>query len=435
MKMTKPRFKLPKVNKARLFARIRNLFTTNISIKIVALIFAMMLWSYVLTDVNPERTKTLQDVTLSFDGEAELMAKGLCVRGDREMLLEAVNVAVRTRVMNYSDVSANNVTATINLKNISQPREYALPIQASITSALGVVDQVYPATITVEIDSLVYKTVPVSCIVTGELPDGYWADMEAITSTSKLDIQGPKTDVSRISRAECVIDLTDRTSTIFGTFDVILYDSDNEIIDSSVVVGTLPSSTVRLPIYPVKTVPVDVEGSMLGADKIASNFELASAVATPQTVRIIGDQSVIGEIESMPLEPFSVSGMKETGTVESELIIPEGVRLIDDPVVSVALDIREKTDLREYVQIPIEITGLDAGLEATVNPAYIDMTVEGGVSLISLIKRSDVKVDVDVTGLTAGTYDLPLSVFAKNEETTVELNFTPSVSVVTVTIR
>jgi len=53
----------------------------------------------------------------------------------------------------------------------------------------------------------------------------------------------------------------------------------------------------------------------------------------------------------------------------------------------------------------------------------------------TLINRSDVKVDVDVTGLTAGTYDLPLSVFAKNEETTVELNFTPSVSVVTVTIR
>jgi len=427
--------KMPKINKARLLARLKNLFTKNLSVKVVALIFAMMLWSYVLTDVNPERTKTLQNVTLSFDGEAELMAKGLCVRGDREALLEAVDVAVRTSVMNYSDVSANSVTATINLKNISQPREYALPIQASITSALGVVEQVYPATITVEIDSLVYKTIPVSCSVTGELPDGYWADMEAISSTTRLDIQGPKTDVSRISRAECVIDLTDRTSTIFGTFDVILYDVDDEVIDSGVVVGTLPSSTVRIPIYPVKTVPVDVQGSMLGADKIASNFELASAVATPQTVRIIGDQSVIEEIESMSLEPFSVSGMKETDTLESELIIPEGVRLIDDPMVSIALDIREKTDLREYVQIPIEITGLGAGLEATVNPQYIDMTVEGRISLISLVKRSDVKVDVDVTNLTAGTYDLPLSVFARNEETTVELTLTPSVSVVTVMIR
>jgi len=427
--------KMPKINKARLLARLKNLFTKNLSVKVVALIFAMMLWSYVLTDVNPERTKTLQNVTLSFDGEAELMAKGLCVRGDREALLEAVDVAVRTSVMNYSDVSANSVTATINLKNISQPREYALPIQASITSALGVVEQVYPATITVEIDSLVYKTIPVSCSVTGELPDGYWADMEAISSTTRLDIQGPKTDVSRISRAECVIDLTDRTSTIFGTFDVILYDVDDEVIDSGVVVGTLPSSTVRIPIYPVKTVPVDVQGSMLGADKIASNFELASAVATPQTVRIIVDKSVIEEIESMSLEPFSVSGMKETDTLESELIIPEGVRLIDDPMVSIALDIREKTDLREYVQIPIEITGLGAGLEATVNPQYIDMTVEGRISLISLVKRSDVKVDVDVTNLTAGTYDLPLSVFARNEETTVELTLTPSVSVVTVMIR
>jgi len=427
--------KIPKINKARLLARFKNLFTKNLSIKVVSLIFAMMLWGYVLTDVDPYRTKTLHDVTLSFDGEAELMAKGLCVRGDREELLEAVDVAIRTRVKNYADVTANSVTATINLKNISQPSVYELPIQASITSALGVVESTAPTKISVEIDSLVYKTVPVSCLVTGELPDGYWADMEAISSTAKLDIQGPKTDVSRISRAECVIDLTDRTTTIFGTFDVMLYDAEGEIIDSSVVVGTLPSSTVRLPIYPVKTVPVDTMGAIIGADKLAANYELASAIATPQTVRIIGDQSVIGEIETMALEPFSISGMKETTTVESELIVPEGVRLIDHPTVSIALDIREKTDLREYVQIPVEVTGLAEGLDATVEPGHVDLTVEGRIGLLSLIKRSDVKVDVDVTGLTAGTYDLPLSVFAKNDESTVELTLMPSVSVVTVTIR
>ena len=103
-----------------------------------------------------------------------------------------------------------------------------------------------------------------------------------------------------------------------------LYDADDQLIDSDIVVGTLPSSTVRLPIYSVKTVPVDVYGALLGADKLAANYELASAVATPQNVRIIGDQSVIDSIDSMALEPFSISGLGDKTTVESELIVPEG---------------------------------------------------------------------------------------------------------------
>ena len=192
---------------------------------------------------------------------------------------------------------------------------------------------------------------------------------------------------------------------------------------------------MRLPIYPVKNVPVDVSGALLGTDKLAANFELASAVATPQSVRIVGDQTVLEGVESMALEPFSVSGMSEKATIEAELVVPEGVRLLDAPTVSVALGIREKTDFQEHTQIPVEITGLSDGLEATVTPNVVDLRVEGRVSLLALVKRRDIKVDVDVTGLTAGTYELPLSVFVRNEEATVELILTPSVATVTVVIR
>ena len=423
------------ITKERILAALKRFFTKNLSVKIVALLFAMILWGYVLTDLNPYRVKTLSNVTTSFDGVAELMGQGLCVRGNREEILEAVSVAVRTRITTYADLSPSSVTAVISLKNISQPQTYELPIQASISSALGVVQQVMPATVTLEIDSLVNKTVPVSCTFRGDLPEGYWADMDAASSTTKVDIQGAKTDIARVTHAECVIDLTDRTSAIYGTFDVILYDANDEVVNSDIVVGTLPSSTVRLPIYPVKNVPVDVSGALLGTDKLAANFELASAVATPQSVRIVGDQAVLEGVESMALEPFSVSGMSEKATIEAELVVPEGVRLLDAPTVSVALDIREKTDFQEHTQIPVEITGLSDGLEATVTPNVVDLRVEGRVSLLALVKRSDIKVDVDVTGLTAGTYELPLSVFVRNEEATVELILTPSVATVTVVIR
>ena len=71
------------ITKERILAALKRFFTKNLSVKIVALLFAMILWGYVLTDLNPYRVKTLSNVTTSFDGEAELMGQGLCVRGNR----------------------------------------------------------------------------------------------------------------------------------------------------------------------------------------------------------------------------------------------------------------------------------------------------------------------------------------------------------------
>ena len=62
----------------RILTAIKNFFTTNLAVKIVALLFAVLLWGYVLTDQNPYRTKTITNVNTSFEGEAELLAQGLC---------------------------------------------------------------------------------------------------------------------------------------------------------------------------------------------------------------------------------------------------------------------------------------------------------------------------------------------------------------------
>ena len=414
---------------------LKNIFTKNIGVKIVALLFAVMLWGYVLADLNPYRVKTLQDISVSFDGEAELMAKGLCVRGDREEMLQSVSASVRTQIKNYSSLSSNAVTASINLRNISEAAVYDLPITASISSALGIIQQVMPSTAKVEIDSLVSKTVPVSCEFTGEVKDGYWADMNSLSSTARLDISGPRTDVARISRAECLIDLTDRTSTIFGTFDLVLYDAENQVIDSSIVVGTVPSSTVRLPIYPIKEVPIDVESSLLGADKLAANYELTSYATAPSYVRIVGSESALKEVESLALEPFSISGAKESITYDAELLVPDNVQLLDNPIVQVTLDITEKVDSLSFDQLPIQITGLGKEYSAKAEPETTGLTLTGRVSLLSVLKRSDIKIDVDVTDLGPGRYELPVTVYVRNDDITMELTTAPTVQSVTVVIE
>ena len=419
---------------------LKDFATKNVAIKVVALLFAMFLWGYVLTDQKPMRTKTLAEVSMSFDGEAELLSQSLCVRGDRKALLKDVTVAVRTQITNYQDLDAHSVNATISLKNISQPGTYEIPVTATVAGGKGVVQTVTPTTVTVEIDSLRTKSVNVTTSFTGELSDGYWADMDSLSATKQIDINGAKTDVARISRAECTVDLTGRTSTIYNTFDVVLYDAEGNVIPGDIVIGTLPSSTVRLPIYPMRDVPIDVLGSLTGLDNLAVNHELEKAEATPATVRIVGSsEDQVNAIASILLEPIAVNGFNSAQTVEANIIAPEGVRVLDTEPITVLIDVRETQHKKTFEQLPIEIMGQQPHTTVTLSADSVDMTIEGRYSLVSLINRGDVRLFVDVTGLTSGAYTLEISSYVRDEATTVELNNAfayngETVTTVTVTI-
>ena len=61
---------------------LKNAFTKNLALKIVSLIFAMLLWGYVLMSENPQRTKTLTNVPISVEGGADLIARKLVLSGD-----------------------------------------------------------------------------------------------------------------------------------------------------------------------------------------------------------------------------------------------------------------------------------------------------------------------------------------------------------------
>lgn len=415
---------------------IKRFFTTNILLKIIAVVFAMLLWGYVLTDQKPLRTKIIPDVTLSFDGEAELRGRGLCVRGDRSEILRQVSVAVRAQITNYAYLTNGTINAVVSLRNISEAREYTLPIQATVTSSLGTVQSVTPATVTLEIDVLRTKTIPVKTILEGELPNGFWADTDAMTTTGSVNILGPRTDVAQVVRAECVVNLNGQTNTIYRTFDVVLYDAGGSVVSSNIVTDTIPSSTVRLLIYPMKVVPVDVIGSLIGLDNLAKNHELVNVIVTPATVRLVGDAALLDAITSVSIEPITVNGYDVHNTaIAGTIIPPEGVRMVDGDTVSIALDIRERMDTVTFKGIPVVVSGLAPNLIAEFSVTDVDISIEGRYSLVSMIKRGDISILADLSGLGPGVYTIRLFVHVRDEATTVELTTRPSPAEITVTIK
>ena len=405
---------------------LKNAFTKNLALKIVSLIFAMLLWGYVLMSENPQRTKTLTNVPISVEGGADLIARKLVLSGDKDY--GSVTVRVSTQLTSYSDI-----TASINLSNITATGEHEVIITAR--SAIGTTVSVSPDHIKVNVDNLVSRSIPVEIDLEGELDEGYWAG-DVIYSRNMIDIEGPLEYVSRIDSAKGVLNIDSATSSINKSVLLTLYDNEGNELDADLFYSKLPSVTARMEVLPMKTVPIDVESAIQGKDNIPKNYELVGyGVNGTGKVRIVGEQDVLDAIDSIGIDFIDVSGVTESIVQDAALVIPEGVRLLDDDTVSLYINIREKTDEAMFNSVPINVEHLGRKLNAQPNVEAVDVYLHGRVSLLNQIDRSDIELYIDLSGLEAGVHQVPVEIRLPKEEMKNELTCVMSIDTVSVTIH
>ena len=411
---------------------LKGFFTKNLALKIVSLLFAMLIWGYVMVEVNPKRVKTITDVPISFSGESSLHDRGLAVRGDRDDILRNVTVRVKVQLTDYTGLDASDISASVSLRPVNKADTYKLKIDA--TSSLGTVENVSPSEITIEVDELATMLVPIDVEYSGELPDGYWKSEPTLASQS-IKVSGPRDDVSTISKAICTIDLEDRTTSYNEAILLKYVDKNGDEIDTALFLDTLPSVVVKMDVMRIVELPINAADAVLGADALPANYEVYDVVATPPTVRVVGSENALSGLTGIKIENIDVSG--STSSVQQNVVItaPEGTTLLDDPNITVYVGIREKQDSAQFKGVPIETKGLGKKLTAELSAAECDVNITGRTSLMKLLQRKDVSVYVDLTGLTAGTYKITPMVSLASKEMQTDLQWTVSLPEVTVTIK
>ncbi len=411
---------------------IKGFFTKNVMIKIISLLFAMLLWGYVMMDQNPSRIKTVSDVAVSFDGEADLLARQLVVRGNREELLESVSARISTELTNYADLTADNVRATISLRNVSMPGTYNLPITA--TTANGTVLTTSPDSVQIEIDSLATRKIPVELLYdASSLPTGYWGD-EPTLGRAEIEIQGASQDVAMVTKAICTLDLSERTQSIYESVELTLLDADGNEISSSLFLNELPSVTVTMSIYRAVALPVDVDAVVLGQNNLPENYEIIEIVSSPASVTVVGEESQLEEYTALDIQPVNVSGRTESLLAELEITIPEGLTLLGDSTVSVYVNIRQIRQTITYATIPIEIQGLSRSQNGALSAETVTVVATGPISIMNRLQRGDITAFVDASALENGVYELPVKIEFSTEEQQQGIYVELSVENVTITV-
>src|SRR5699024_1676353 len=190
---------------------------------------------------------------------------------------------------------------------------------------------------------------------------------------------------------------------------------------------------VSIPVdNPSKSVPIDV--STTGS--LSDGYSLKSAEPVVDEVEVFASSDLLDEINEIKTKDIDLGDIKESGTVEVELDLPEGVVAPGNNKVEVNIEIeeikeaaktektsantedeRERDTSKTIKDVPINV--LNNEEECNVNfikpdKQSINLTAFGNNNDIKNLKADDFEVSIDIADLEEGKHTLPLTIESPN---------------------
>ena len=381
-----------------LFDRLKGFFTRNLGLKIVAFVFAVLLWAYVLVALNPVRTKSIDDVPITLEGYTDLLSRNL-ILVNSDLGLADVNVSAT--ITNHSDLDASRINCRAFLSTISTAGTYRLPLSVTVQSNLGTVAEVTPRTVTVEVDNLIVKSVPVKLELVGTLPEGYEVVGESMTST--ITIEGAARYIEPTVRAVATVDLTDRTENLEESVDVTFYDKNDNEVEVVTRSKNKPSVTVRLSLSAFKRVDVQPMVSLMDD----TYFTVTSEI-TPASVVIYGTSEALAAIDTIPTQSVVLRAEESIVSRELSLVLPDGISLKRGQSSNVTLSASVTQRRGERVlEVPLTYTHLMPDtVIADSAPTFVNVVADGPVKQLEQLTADLFTAQADLANYGPGEWEI-----------------------------
>ena len=252
---------------------------------------------------------------------------------------------------------------------------------------------------------------------------------------SEVVVKGGSDALAEIASVKALIDLAQQDFTEAGTYDVdnielAAYDSHGNRLDNIEIVPETISATVVLESYS-RTVPISVEttGELVTGKAIAS---ILINNNTNYSITIYGDKEEIDNIDSVPVT-INVDGRgnESTWTYDVNIRKPNGVREMSAETVEITATFGEEQQTTIDISNDIKEMNLADGLRVNIlNGEEITVQVKGVASVLENIENEAINAYIDLSGYTAGDYEVEVKIENNNPlltyvvSTTVQIRIT-----------
>ncbi len=370
----------------------------DLSLKILSVLLAVILWFQVVSQQNPERQVTIKNVPVSY------------VKVDSSLVImdkkpDVIEVQIKGYKRFVDTVTAADIKATVDLSGASTGKDL-YPIEVTISKDKVEFVEASPAQATVRFENLVTKSVPVEVVASNLDPD--FASSQVTVRPSAISVSGPASVVQRVARMVAEVDLRGATATVQQQVQVRPVDADgNEVKNVSFTKAPVDVSVPILKLPPAKSVQVTLP-SVVGSP--AKGFRVGTVTVEPSSVTIRGLPALIEDITSVTAQAVDVTGASANVIKEVAVVAPQGVEMVEPRSIQVTVTIVPETGATKTLEVPVKVVNGAANLKYALEASTVKVTVNGLASDIDNLRADSIDASVDVTGLAAGHYQQNVTV-------------------------
>jgi len=387
-----------------------HVFSRNVGWKLLALAFAVLLWSYVISS-NPSITREipLTGVDVIISGESVLQGRELALLTDAASALEDVRVRIKVPQSDYARVTEDSVSVELDLSRIRQTGTQVVTLTG--TSAYGEVVQITPATIALEVEELDQRSIPINVYMNNGTTDSYWYKVTQKNPTM-ISISGPSSVVRQVSSALVNMDVADLTDFTVRAEQYVLLDGAGEEMTFPLTRST-STVTIGVDVYPAKHVTVSADPAISTVGVAAEGYQVAKVEIEPAVVTVAGEQDLLDALDAITIEPVDVTGVSQSFSTVASVSSVKDLQYVSSAQVTVKVYMEEILTTARFENVPVIARGQTLEHDVTVS-GYVEIKVSGPHTAISALTVGDLYAYVDVSGLAAGQYDLPVAVEVVN---------------------
>ena len=389
--------------------------------KVISLVAAVMLWIYVIGQINPATERKIEKIPINFINENIIDEEGLSVSRISHKYVDVVLEGKRSEI---NSISKSDIKVTANLKEAKRGNNN---ITLSIKTNKRVdVKQMTPESIGIKLEEKVTEAKSVKISYRGKFPKNKEPG-ETYINPRNIQVSGAKSYVNRVHHVEASVDV-DKIKDTAKEIEAKVVPVDKN--DNKVDMVGLSQNTVRVvaKMMEIKTVPLKVQT----VGEIRGSLQL-DKIKVPKKITIKGNSDVIKDIKEIIAKTVDISGVKKTTRIPVDANLPYSVALADESKnleIQVILKKKSKGEIT-FNSSDIELRGLATGYTASVTQNTITAKITGNDKNLKNVGKSNIKLYVDLTDLKEGTHKVAIQ--GNYELNLDKVSFTPER--VEVTIR
>ena len=387
----------------------------NFGLKILAVLFAVVLWIVVVNIDDPSNSKPYT-TSVSLENKSYITSMGKWA--DYLDGKNTITFSVYAKRSVHNTLTNANFTATADAQKIEYDEKtgtYRVPVVVTCNrnnSSINITSK--DLYLDLELEDSASKQFPIKTNTTGTVASGCALGDVEITDANVMKVSGPASVVNQIDTVVATINVDGMSTDITDRVTPVFYDAQGEVVDTTKL--TLSVSTVNISAQILNTKDVELEFLTTGTP--ADGYEYLGCSSEPASVQVCGKEEALSQIESIniPASELSIDGATEKIEKAFDITdyLPEGVELIEGAsgkVTATAMIEQLGNRTIEFMVASIKQNYLAKNLQVSYEPdAEVTLVFQGEKDTLDSLDISNA-VSVNLQNYTKeGTYDIPVEV-------------------------